>query len=66
MDREFSTSLRAAAQLDGSHGSDALDWRGLLKDAADEIDALHARVDLSGDALVNYVEPPAALRVHSA
>ncbi|HUP71825.1 MAG TPA: hypothetical protein VM282_02145 [Acidimicrobiales bacterium] len=42
MDRnvELPTALRRAAQQTGYEGSDALGWRELLENAADEIDRL--------------------------
>jgi len=41
---ELPTALRRAAQQTGYEGSDALEWRGLLENAADEIDRLRVVV----------------------
>jgi hypothetical protein len=41
---ELPTALRAAAQQSGYDGSDALGWRELRENAAEEIDRLRALV----------------------
>ena len=41
---ELPTALRAAAQQSGYEGYDALGWRELLENAADEIDRLRALI----------------------
>ena len=41
---ELPTALRAAAQQTGYEGYDALSWRELLENAADEIDRLRALI----------------------
>ena len=43
-DNEISTALRKAARTGGYDGADALAWRTLLSDAADEIDRLRTLV----------------------
>lgn len=46
---ELSVSLRGAAQQTGYDGSDALGWRELLENAADEIDRLRIIVEHNDD-----------------
>jgi hypothetical protein len=46
---ELPTALRAAAQQSGYEGYDALSWRELLENAADEIDRLRALIAESTD-----------------
>jgi hypothetical protein len=41
---ELPTALRAAAKQTGYEGYDALGWRELLENAADEIDRLRALI----------------------
>ena len=46
---ELPTALRNAAQQSGYEGYDALGWRELLENAADEIDRLRIIVEHNDD-----------------